>query len=131
MHFHFILTTGSPILRLINLRSDRARRRTASRYGRMPYGDWLLAHAVAADAMNLRHSSTHLRQDAAHLWQDSASQPLQTEAHCSQISAQSSQIFVEKADPRDISSTHMRQMTAQSRHSRPQSAISGEPSQHW
>ncbi|HXL90642.1 MAG TPA: hypothetical protein VN969_16975 [Streptosporangiaceae bacterium] len=52
-------------------------------------------------------------------------------AHRSQTSAQIMQIWGAIAEPRDIRMTHRRQIAAQSRHMRPQSAISPEFSQHW
>jgi len=85
---------------------------------------------AAAAATNLRHSATHLRHCSAHSWHRSQSQVRHRAAHCSQISAQSSQILGANADPRDIKMTHRRHRAAQSRHMRPQSTMSGEPSQH-
>jgi hypothetical protein len=79
--------------------------------------------------MNLRHSSTHLRQCSAHRWQVSLPHVSQRAAHRSQISTQISQILTAKAEPRDMSTTHKRQMAAQSRHIRPHSAMSPEVSQ--
>jgi hypothetical protein len=90
---------------------------------------------AAAAATNLRHSSTHLRHVAAHgrqvLQSLAAAHCSHISAHRSQISMQSSQILAANADPRDNSTTHMRQIIAQSKHMRPQSAISAEPAQHW